>query len=81
MVDCFLRMMMLTLLVQLVLASPPHLVMVLTDDNGWASYHEDPTQLYEIESIVSATRVGGGWSLGVKWKGYPQSTDVALSRL
>ena len=37
--------------------------------------------LYEIERIVSATRVGSGWRLVVKWKGYPDSTPERLQSI
>ena len=36
---------------------------------------------YEIERIVSATRVGRGWVLQVKWKGYPDATPEPLGKV
>ena len=39
------------------------------------------TKSYEIEIIVSATRVGRGWQLQVKWKGYPTATPEPLYRI
>ena len=51
------------------------------DDNGWSAWTADPSQEYEIETIVSAKRVGSGWRLLVKWKGYPTPTEEPLSRI
>ena len=36
---------------------------------------------YEIENIVSARRLAGGWQLQVKWKGYPDPTPEPLSKI
>ena len=36
---------------------------------------------YEVESIVRAERRGRGWSLYVKWAGFPDVTCEPLSRL
>ena len=47
--------------------------------NGYSSW--SPDALYEIERIVSAKRVGAGWRLMVKWKGYPEATPEALSKI
>ena len=46
-----------------------------------ASASWDPAQRFEIEDIVGATRVGGGWQLQVKWKGYPDATKEPLWRV
>ena len=48
-------------------------------DNGWSTW--TPNTEYEVERIVSATRIGGGWSLLVKWKGYPDATPEPLSKI
>ena len=45
---------------------------------GWAA---SPSEEYEIERVVSATRVGGGWRLNVKWKGFQDTTPETLSYL
>ena len=49
------------------------------DGDGWATWTSDTR--YEIERIVSATRVGSGWRLVVKWKGYPDSTPERLQSI
>lgn len=36
---------------------------------------------YDIEKILSARRVGSGWTLTVKWKGHPDTTSEPLSRI
>ena len=46
-----------------------------------APNHWDPAQRFEIEDIVGATRVGGGWQLQVKWKGYPDATKEPMWRI
>ena len=51
------------------------------DANGWDRWKEDPAQRFEIEDIVGATRVGRGWQLQVKWKGYPDATKEPLWRI
>ena len=38
-------------------------------------------ETYEIERVVSATKVGGGWRLQVKWKGYDDVTSESLSHV
>ena len=42
---------------------------------------DDPDVDYPIERIVSATRVGRGWSLQVKWEGYPETTTEPLWKI
>ena len=39
---------------------------------------DDPNAEYPIERIVSATKAGRGWSLQVKWEGYPDATKEPL---
>ena len=34
---------------------------------------------YEIDRVLSAKKAGGGWTLMVKWKGYPDPTPEPLS--
>ena len=34
-----------------------------------------------IDRILSAKRVGSGWTLSVSWKGYPDPTSEALSSI
>ena len=48
----------------------------LLDAHQW-----DPDQRFDIEDIVGATRVGRGWQLQVKWKGYPDATKEPLWRV
>ena len=43
--------------------------------------HNDPNQEYAIERIVSATKVGRGWTLQVKWEGYPDTTPEPLWKI
>jgi hypothetical protein len=62
-------------------AQPPLPNIEDIDDNGWSTYHQDPSRTYEIERIVSARRKGGGWSLMVKWVGYPTPTPEPLSAI
>ena len=47
--------------------------------NGWSAWRQDSNQLYEIERVISAERKGSGWSLMIKWKGYPDPTPEPLS--
>ena len=49
------------------------------EDNGWSDW--DAKRSYEIERVVSAQRKGSGWSLMVKWKGYPIPTPESLSTI
>ena len=49
------------------------------DPNGWASW--TPQTEYTIERIVSASKVGGGWRLMVKWEGYPDPTPEPLGQI
>ena len=42
---------------------------------------DDADAEYPIERIVSATRVGGGWSLQVKWENYPDTTPEPLWKI
>ena len=51
----------------------------LADPMGWVTY--DDSTLYEIERIVSASRVGRGWQFMVKWKGYPDPTPEPLWKI
>ena len=51
------------------------------DDNGWAAWHEDPKQEFEIEKVVSASKAGRGWRVMVKWVGYPEPTEEALWKI
>ena len=51
------------------------------DPEGWHRWSEDPNQLFEIEQIMSAERVGSGWRIWVKWKGYPSATPEPLFKL
>jgi len=46
---------------------------------GWKSYTTDT--YYEIERIVSAERLPGGWRVMVKWQGYPDPTPEPLSKV
>lgn len=41
----------------------------------------DPNQEFEIERIVSAVKAGRGWTLQVKWAGYPDTTPEPLWRI
>ena len=45
-------------------------------DDGWSTERE-----YAIERIVSATKVGRGWALQVKWEGYPDTTSEPLWKI
>ena len=47
----------------------------LADPMGWSEY--TASTKYEIERIVSATRLPGGWRYMVKWVGYPDPTPEA----
>ena len=41
----------------------------------------DASEKFEVERIVSAHRVGGGWKVSVKWAGYSDLTEEPLSRV
>jgi hypothetical protein len=41
----------------------------------------DPEESFEIDRIVSAVRLGRGWQLQVKWKGYQDTTPEPLSKI
>jgi len=41
----------------------------------------DPDQLYEIDKILRATKVGGKYILWVKWRGYQDPTPVPRAQL
>ena len=41
----------------------------------------DPNQLYEIDKILRATKVGGKYILWVKWRGYQDPTPVPRAQL
>ena len=43
----------------------------------WLSWSAAPK--YDIDKILSARRVGRGWTLQVRWKGYPDPTPEPLS--
>ena len=47
----------------------------LADPMGWNEY--TASTRYEIERIVSASRLPGGWRYMVKWVGYPDPTPEA----
>ena len=51
----------------------------LADPMGWDKWTSDT--VYEIERIVSAVRLPGGWRFMVKWKGYPDPTPEPLWKL
>ena len=51
------------------------------DSMGWDLWEQDPKQDYQIERIVGAEQVGGGWRLRVKWVGYPEPTPEPLYRI
>ena len=51
------------------------------DPNGWEAWRSAPDTRYEIERIVSAERVPGGWRLHVKWKDYPDPTPEPMHRI
>ena len=42
---------------------------------------EDPNQEFAIERVVSAIKVGRGWTLQVKWEGYPDTTPEPLWKI
>ena len=46
---------------------------------GWSTW--TPDREYEIERVLSARRVGGGWQFDVKWKGYPTATPEPWNKL
>ena len=50
-------------------------------EDEWTSWSRNKDKVYAIDSIVSATRVGSGWSLMVKWTGYPHPTPEPLSKI
>ena len=41
----------------------------------------DPDQVYEIDRVLRATKVGGKYMLWVKWKGYQDPTPVPRAQL
>lgn len=41
----------------------------------------DEDKEYEIERIVGATKLGGGWRLMVKWKDYPDATPEPMWKI
>ncbi|RPG36136.1 MAG: hypothetical protein CBB72_004845, partial [Muricauda sp. TMED12] len=49
------------------------------DPTGWKAWEADPNTKFQIERIVKAERVGRGWTLHVKWVGYPGTTSEPLS--
>ena len=49
------------------------------DPMGWDTW--TPQREYRIERIVSASKIGGGWRLMVKWEGYPDPTPEGLQRI
>ena len=61
------------------LAVAPQPLSLVDDANGWASWTS--ATVYEIERIVSAKYQGGGWSLMVKWKDYPDATPEPLHKV
>ena len=60
-------------------AAPALLLPPPSDGGGDDAWTRDTE--YEIENIVSARRLAGGWQLQVKWKGYPDPTPEPLSKI
>ena len=50
-----------------------------TQDNGWNSWTAEKE--YKIERIINATRTGRGWTLQVKWEGYPDATPEPMWKI
>ena len=60
-------------------AAPQVLDDILDDPMGWTDW--TPEKVYEIEAITSAQRVGSGWRVWVRWRGYPDATPEPLSKI